>query len=247
MGRFERTVDGLTLTGVVGLHLHYVDELSAGAREDYLTRLWGDAAVPGATVLDVGAHLGFMTLQAARAVGPSGHVYAVEPNPEVVDLLRHNIAANGFTDRVTVLPYALSDAEGEVTFHVAPSGDGSSLYAQESTRDSTQVRAVTADSVLADAPALAAVKIDVEGAELHALGGMEATLARALPSLKLFVECNPDALQHAGASPALLLERLGELGLRPQVIDEAARRLVEAGEFEHVGGYVNLRCDRADS
>ena len=247
MGRFEMVVDGLSLTGVVGLHLQYVEELAAGAREDYLMTLFRSAAVPGATVLDVGAHLGYMTLQAARAVGPSGHVYAVEPNPEVVELLRHNIAANGFGDRVTVLQVALSDAEGEVVFHVAPSGDGSSLYAQESTRGETRVRAVTADSALADAPALAAVKIDVEGAELHALAGMEATLARALPSLRLFAECNPDALHRAGASPRALLDRLDELGLRPQVIDEPARRLVEAGELEHVDGYVNLLCDRAVS
>src|SRR4051812_46384572 len=34
MGRFETVVDGLSLTGVVGLHLQYVEELEAGARED---------------------------------------------------------------------------------------------------------------------------------------------------------------------------------------------------------------------
>src|SRR5690349_11940457 len=69
MGRFEMVVDGLSLTGIVGLHLQYVEELVAGAREDYLMTLFRSAAVPGATVLDVGAHLGYMTLQAARAVG----------------------------------------------------------------------------------------------------------------------------------------------------------------------------------
>jgi FkbM family methyltransferase len=245
MGRFEAAVDGLQLTGVVGLHLHYVDELVAGAREDQLTTLFKEGLEPGATVLDVGAHLGFMTLQAARAVGPQGHVFAVEPNPETLGLLHHNIAANGFADRVTVLPLALSDSEGEVVFHVAPSGDGSSLYAQDATRGQTRVRATTADAALADAAPLAAVKIDVEGAELRTLAGMEQTLRRALPDLRLFAECNPDALRRAGSSPTELLERLEELGFRVRVIDEASGRLLPPDDLEQVPGYVNLICDRA--
>ena len=99
MGRFETVVDGLRLTGVVGLHLQYVDELAAGSREDQLTTLFRESLKPGATVLDVGAHLGFMTLQAARAVGSQGHVYAAEPNPETS-------GSCGTTSRPTDLPTA---------------------------------------------------------------------------------------------------------------------------------------------
>jgi FkbM family methyltransferase len=245
MGRFEVDIDGLRLTGEVGLHMRYVEELRAGGREEQLTALFKEAARPGATVLDVGAHLGFMTLQAARAVGPEGHVFAAEPNPETLGLLRHNISANGFADRVTVLPLALSDSEGEVEFHVAPAGDGSSLFAQDYTDRSTRVRATTADTVLAAAGPLSAVKIDVEGAEPRALAGMRQTLERAAPGLRLFIECNPDALRRAGSSPQALLDQLTGLGFRVQVIDEEAARLVAPGDLGAVAGYVNLICDRA--
>ena len=41
----------------------------------------------GDTFLDVGATIGVMTFLAATAVGPTGRVIAVEPNPDNVQLL----------------------------------------------------------------------------------------------------------------------------------------------------------------
>jgi SAM-dependent methyltransferase len=43
---------------------------------------------PGATVVDVGAGTGYFALPAARRVGPSGRVYAVDLSADLVDLLR---------------------------------------------------------------------------------------------------------------------------------------------------------------
>jgi ubiquinone/menaquinone biosynthesis C-methylase UbiE len=45
----------------------------------------------GQTVADVGAGPGYFTRRLARAVGPSGHVYAVDPVPEVLDILRARV------------------------------------------------------------------------------------------------------------------------------------------------------------
>ena len=47
----------------------------------------------GQTVADVGAGPGYFTRRLARAVGPSGHVYAVDPVPEVLDILRARVTA----------------------------------------------------------------------------------------------------------------------------------------------------------
>jgi ubiquinone/menaquinone biosynthesis C-methylase UbiE len=47
----------------------------------------------GHVVADVGAGPGFFTLRLARAVGPGGHVFAVDPEPVVLDRLRGRLAA----------------------------------------------------------------------------------------------------------------------------------------------------------
>ena len=49
---------------------------------------------PGSVFFDVGANVGFFTLLAARAVGPRGHIVAVEPMPENVAALRRNLERN---------------------------------------------------------------------------------------------------------------------------------------------------------
>jgi hypothetical protein len=46
----------------------------------------------GSVFVDVGAHVGYYSLQAAKIVGPSGSVISVEPNPPIADRLRHNIS-----------------------------------------------------------------------------------------------------------------------------------------------------------
>ena len=43
---------------------------------------------PGARVCDVGAGAGYFTLRLARAVGPTGKVFAIEAEPRMVDVLR---------------------------------------------------------------------------------------------------------------------------------------------------------------
>jgi FkbM family methyltransferase len=48
----------------------------------------------GGTVIDIGAHIGTFTLQAARAVGDTGKVYAYEPHPQSYRLLLTNITIN---------------------------------------------------------------------------------------------------------------------------------------------------------
>ena len=42
---------------------------------------------PGMTFVDVGAHIGLLTLAGARSVGNTGEVYAIEPGPSSIQLL----------------------------------------------------------------------------------------------------------------------------------------------------------------
>src|SRR5262245_54404260 len=55
---------------------------------------------PGMTFVDVGAHVGLLTLAGARAVGPAGKVLAVEPVPLSFELLNRAIVLNGMAGLV---------------------------------------------------------------------------------------------------------------------------------------------------
>ena len=70
---------------------------------------------PGDSAIDVGAHIGFFTMQMAAAVGPSGRVYAFEPLDGNADLLERSISENGFTDRVRFQRAAAGAVAGQAT------------------------------------------------------------------------------------------------------------------------------------
>ena len=57
----------------------------------------------GATVVDLGAGVGYFTWRLARQVGPDGRVIAVDIQPGMVELLEQNLARRGITNVETVL------------------------------------------------------------------------------------------------------------------------------------------------
>src|SRR5207247_6006204 len=57
----------------------------------------------GQIVAEVGSGPGYFTPRLARAVGPSGHVYAVDPEAAVLDVLRRRLARAGVRNVTPVL------------------------------------------------------------------------------------------------------------------------------------------------
>ncbi len=89
----------------------------------------------------------------------------------------------GSTDRVTIFPIAVGAKEGAVTLYRFHGNWGhSNLF--EGT-DPVQVPCRTIDSL--NLPPIDVCKMDIEGSELSALQGMEATIRRS-PRMKLLVE-----------------------------------------------------------
>jgi FkbM family methyltransferase len=156
------TVDGLRLAGNHAGHLYYLRELRDG-RESCLVRLARDAVRPGDLAVDGGAHLGYVSLQLARA---GASVKAYEPNARVQPALRRNILRNGYADRIELVQRALGSerATGRLTF--TGGGDASTLSARDG-EDAFDVEVVCLDDELGDyTPML--VKLDLEGWELEA-------------------------------------------------------------------------------
>jgi FkbM family methyltransferase len=239
------TVDGLAMLGAED-HRAYLEAVGRGRREALMAKLLKEAVRPGYTFVDVGAFLGHFTLLAARAAGPSGHVHAFEPDPRDHPWLVRNIEANGFTDRVTLEPMAVSDRTGAVLLHLAQRDRSqSSIVLIQDSRDSIPVPAVALDEHLPSDAEVSVVKIDVEGAEIRALRGMQRILG-ASPGVALFIEVNPSALEAAGASTDALLECLVGLGFDFQLIDEERWTLAPFDGRVQGVNFVNLMCIKGD-
>ncbi|HEX7079455.1 MAG TPA: FkbM family methyltransferase [Gammaproteobacteria bacterium] len=174
-------------------------------------RLLDAVVAEGATVVDVGANVGYNTLYAACLAGPRGRVIAVEPAPDNVAVLERNVAAAALSN-VVVAAVAAGRAHGAADLYLR--GDTSavnSLFPESCYAKVTDVLRVPVAPLddLVDGRA-DVVKIDVEGAELDVLDGM-ARLARN-PRLALIVEWHPVLQSMAGHAADALPRRLLERG-----------------------------------
>jgi FkbM family methyltransferase len=238
--RFELDVDGVRLAGTELAHLHYVRELLEHGREQTFVRLLAEAVPSGGVVIEGGAHLGYVTVHAARAAGPAGRVITFEANPTVLDVLQANLTANGVAECVEVVPKALGDAGRRTRFYVSSGGEMSSLFAPPVDSVPVDVEIVRADEVVSGP--VDVVKLDIEGGELAALRGMEGLFDAAQPRA-LFLECNPESLERAGTSAEELFAWLAAHGFEVEWIDEARGRTAPLTE-PWSEAYVNLRCAR---
>lgn len=137
---------------------------------------------PGDILVDAGANLGVVTVIMAQATGPSGRVVSFEMMPDTASILRENVILNCLTN-VTVIEAALSDRVGDtVTASVTEGMFGQASIAVEQkligTTRRVDVQTTTLDVSTQDLPAIALLKIDLEGAEVKALHGATATLAK---------------------------------------------------------------------
>jgi len=160
---------------------------ATGTAERPLQEALSSELRPGATFFDIGANVGFVTLIAARLVGPGGRVVAFEPVPRNAAAIRENLALNGI-DWAEVVETAV--AAGASTANLIVS-DVSAFSRLESTsvptgaRETIEVPVISIDEFLAasGSPAPDVVKIDVEGAELEVIEGMRNTLATSRPTI----------------------------------------------------------------
>ena len=182
-----------------------VIRLSVAAGNIRLHRLIDAAVRPGATVVDVGANIGYNAIYAARHVGPSGRVIAVEPAADNLAVLERNIAASGLRN-VSVARVAAGSGRGSRDFFLRGDISAVNSFFPESCYSAVtgvvQVPVAPVDDLVEGEADL--VKIDVEGAELDVLAGMSRLLRN--PRLTLIVEWHP-ALQEAAGYDAEALPR----------------------------------------
>ena len=172
------------------------------------------ACCSGMNFLDVGANVGFYTALAARRIGPTGKIIALEPDPESHGFLKQTVAANEAVN-VVCLTTAAAASRGRFKLYISPENRGDNrLYQPDPSWPSVEVETAPADDLLAGLgiEQLDLIKIDVQGAEGGVIDGLEKTIRRS-PKLTLLAEFWPHGLLQAGTDPKALLEKLRSFGL----------------------------------
>ena len=219
--------EGVTIATVFGyevaLDLHnFIDRMIyLGCYEPLNTYRFRQILFPGATIIDVGANIGYFSLLSARLAGGNGRIFALEPHQTSFDLLRHTVAENHLTQ---IRPHRLALGREAGTGVVSMADDTvfpnrtASMAAHEAqvpgdgaTTCEVQIR--TLDEVLHtwDLPCVDLLKIDVDGFETAIIEGAVTSL-RAGKVRNLIIEFHASWLESTGSSVlnlASLIEATG--------------------------------------
>ncbi|HBE20261.1 MAG TPA: hypothetical protein DEG17_07890 [Cyanobacteria bacterium UBA11149] len=191
------------------------------ASESGVHQILADYLQPGDIFIDIGANFGLHSLYAAQLVGNKGHVFAFEPVPATLKLLKVNIELNDLYQQVTIVPKSLSNSpETSVTFYIPPEEVAVTAALQPY---SENVQTIKVANVRLDDywdtinMPVKLIKIDVEGAELEVLRGAEKLLAQCKPVL--LIEVHGFALPNFNASVKDLRNFLREHGYQERLLE----------------------------
>lgn len=161
-----------------------------------------NALLKGCNVaLDIGGNIGQMALLFARR---ANQVLTFEPIPALAERLRQQVVLNRLENKVKIFPIALTNFNGTLPLQlptVDNGGNGSTILGRDGEGEKIQVQAQTLDILLEqeNIDAVDLIKIDVEGAELFVLQGMEKLLSRENPPI-IILEMNSGMMKLAGYS-----------------------------------------------
>ncbi len=205
----------------------------------------------GDVVIDIGANIGYYTLLFAKLVGPTGHVFAFEPDLNNFKLLTKNIFENGFTN-VTLIQKAISNENDIKDFYLTNSGTTAHrLSKPHNNNNSVKIETTTLDEFLKNFNKnVNFIKIDIHGAEGKAIKGMLSTIKKT-PSIKILQEWWPDAIKDYDMEPEEHLNILTTLGFTFYEIDDVNGKIMESSIDELLNKYpttkikdVNIFCKR---
>ncbi len=197
-----------------------------GTWEPFESSVFLERLHQGAIVVDVGANIGYYTILAARAVGPRGKVFALEPDPENLSVLNQNVRKNDMSDRIVVIPAAAADTTATTQLYLSEENTGDHRIYKEGSgeRRSVQVKTVKIDECIPKGSKVDFVKIDVQGAEAKVLRGMPEVLARS-SNLTMLIEFSMPDVRAAGDDPRECVLSLARMGFSFRYVNEEKKKL----------------------
>lgn len=170
---------------------------------------------PGDVCIDIGANLGYYSRPLARLTGPSGRVYAVEPMPPMLAVLRRNLAG---CPNVEILPYALGEESHTIRMANDSArtagylGTGRNFVSDGASRADVEFTAEMrrGSELFSALGRVDFIKCDIEGYELHVMREMRPLLARFCPVV---------LIETGGANRPEIIRLFGELGYAGYTLD----------------------------
>lgn len=179
---------------------------------------------PGDRFLDVGAGVGLYTVIAARKVGRTGSVLAIEPTPATLRALRFCSEINQVADIVDIREVAAGRRSEERELFEGGTSGQNSLFQTGEAKRSIKVGVKSLDELVAPATTFALAKIDVEGSEIDVINGMRRIL-KDNPNMPVVAEFNPAEIFSSGRTPESWLESVRSLGFQIYEIDDATLKV----------------------
>lgn len=130
---------------------------------------------PGMTVLDIGANIGYYALMELKLIGENGTLIAVEPSPSNVELLKRNLALNGYHS-IEVHNVAISDRSATRAFFMSAMSNLNTFH--DTGTGSLHLSGKTIDVTTMTVPEVAKgrrpdiIRMDVEGHEVEVINGL---------------------------------------------------------------------------
>lgn len=198
---------------------------------------------PDMVFVDVGANQGEFSLFAASRL-KKGKVISFEPVKKQHDYLLENKALNQF-EQIELYRYGLSDKAGSFPIYTSSDQDlhsglheGLSTLYQSGDRNEfeEEIELRVFDKEFENSlNRLDFIKIDVEGAELFALKGMEKQLTKFKPMI--LIEMNDDTFSAAGYSMREMSSYLSSLGYKAFPL-RRGKLLSQTDSFDNWGNYI---------
>ena len=133
--------------------------------------------------IDIGANIGTLSVLIGTAF-PNVKVFAFEPNPTILDLLKENIALNNLTHQVTVVPSSVAEKSGTRTLFFEDNHWGGASFLAErrpATREFT-VSSVGINDIFGviGYDHIDYIKSDIEGAEAEVIDALQKESAKKI-------------------------------------------------------------------
>jgi len=166
----------------------------------------------GMTILDLGANIGYYAIMESKLIGDAGFIYALEPHPANVQLLKTNIQLNKISDRIEVHQMGGSNKNGVEKLCVSAESNLHSFVKDKNSSDETvDVPTITIPEFCKGRKRIDFIRMDIEGYEVEVFEGL-------LP-----------ALEDGGFRPSILFETHRPKYTEDHTIKESLRIMFEKG------------------